>query len=402
MISPVAITGMGALTCLGEDVDSFWQGLIEARSGIGPIRKFDVSGIRNPEGGEVHDWNGNHLPPWTFQLDEAARFALAAAREAVENAGLGCGSLGDRTGIVLATNFGGARTFERWASGEDRRPGPFYNSLPPTATDAAAIYLGASGPRATLSLSCSSGAAAVGLAADWIRLGKADRMIAGGYDALSLYSLAGLSCLRTVTTSKLQPFDLHRSGTVFGEGAGILVLESLESARECGAKPLALLTGWGVNNNAHHLTAPDSKGNGTLHAMRMACAGDGDAPARIDYVNAHGTGTKYNDPAETEALHTFLGDRAFEVPVSSIKAAISHTMGAAGALEAIATVKAIQTGIIPPTLNWQERDPTCDLDYVPNEARQHPVRCALSLSSGIGGNNAALLIEAFAASTFYL
>jgi 3-oxoacyl-(acyl-carrier-protein) synthase len=390
----VVITGMGAVSCLGRGLHGFWSGLVDGRSGIGPVRKFDASGIRNPEAGEVHDWPRESLPEWAMEFDEACQFALVAAKEAVEHAQLGAASMPD-TGIVLATNFGGARTFEQWAPVPvaDRQPDLFHKSLPPAATNAMAAFLGASGPRTTLSLSCSSGAAAIGVAADWIRRGRAQRIIAGGYDALSLYALAGLSCLRTVTTGKLQPFDKNRSGTVFGEGAGMLVLENLESAIERGVRPLAVLSGWAINNNAHHLTAPDTRGQGTLQAMRGACHDAGRTPDDIDYVNAHGTGTRYNDPAETAALHEFLGDRAMLVPVSSIKASISHTMGGAGALEAIATILSIETGIVPPTLNWQERDPDCDLDYVPTEARRHPVQCALSLSSGIGGNNAALFLE---------
>ena len=399
MSEAIVITGMGAVSCLGPDLEAFWDGLVSSRSGIGPIRKFDAAGLRNPEGGEVHDWSTEGLPGWVTALDEAAGFALSAAGQAARQAKLRGDSA---TGVLLATNFGGARTFEGWAAelaGETLATGDagaFAATLPPIATNAVAAMLGAAGPRATLSLSCSSGAAAIGMAADWIRMGKARRMIAGGFDALSLYSLAGLSCLRTVTTGKLQSFDKNRSGTVFGEGAGILVLESLSSARERGVEPLAQVGGWAINNNAHHLTAPDSTGHAVLEVMRGACLEARIDPSAIDYVNAHGTGTRYNDPVETAALHSLLGERAFDIPVSSIKPAISHTMGAAGALEAIACAMAIRTGIVPPTLNWSERDPECDLDYVPNEARSHTVSCAISLSSGIGGNNAAIVLEKFA------
>ena len=394
MYTPVAITGMGALSCLGTSVEAFWEGLTAARSGIGPIRKFGAEALRNPEAGEITELPDQPLPEWAALLDSAVRYALFAAREGVTQAGLPPDTLGEDTGILLATNFGGAGTFQEWATKPEQMGAKgFSDSLMSTATDALARMLGVTGPRASLSLSCSSGAAAIGLASDWIRLGKARWVIAGGYDALTLYALAGLNCLRTVTTEKLRPFDKNRSGTIFGEGAGIVVVESVESARERGAEPLALVRGWACNNNAHHLTAPQTGGEGLYEVMRVGCQNAGIAPEKLDYVNAHGTGTRYNDPAETAALHTLLGERAPTVPVSSIKAAISHTMGAAGALEAIATVQAIRTGVVPPTLNWQERDPECDLDYVPNQARSHPVACALSVSSGIGGNNAALVLE---------
>lgn len=397
--SRVVVTGMGAVSCLGPDVASFWDGLAAGRSGIAPIRKYDSAGIRNPEAGEVYELPAGRLPEWATALDEAARFALAAASEAADAAGVIPGDLGVKTGVILATNFGGAGTFQQWASCYlEEKPAPelFNQALMPVATDAVANYLGARGPRATLSLSCSSGAAAIGLAADWIRLGRADRVIAGGYDALTLYSLAGLSCLRTVTTGKLRPFDKNRSGTVFGDGAGILVLESENAAEARGAEPLGVVAGWASNNNAYHLTAPESKGAGYIQVMEAACRDAHRSAEDIGYINAHGTGTKYNDPAETAAIHAFLGSRAATVPVSSIKAAISHTMGAAGSLEAIATLMAIRTGILPPTLNWEERDPDCDLDYIPNEARHEAVTCAASLSSGIGGNNAALILEKYA------
>jgi len=415
----VVITGMGVVSCLGSGVGAFWEGLTASRSGIGPIQSFDVTGLRNPEGGEVRDWPEETLPEWAAGMDDAVRFALAAGLEAMACAGVEA-PLGPNAGVILATNFGGAGTFQKWAS--DRRSGVgassrfsdfssestigkanvprsddagFKSSLMSTATDALALLAGATGPRASLSLSCSSGAAAIGMALDWIRLGKAEIMIAGGYDALTLYSLSGLSCLRTVTTEKIRPFDKNRSGTVFGEGAGVVILESESRAVARQVRPLAVVSGWASNNNAHHLTAPQTDGRGLLQVMRGACDDAQRGPSAIDYVNAHGTGTRYNDPAETSALHELLGARAQETPVSSIKAAISHTMGAAGAIEAIACVQAIRTGILPPTLNWSERDPDCDLDYLPNESRERSIACALSVSSGIGGNNAALLLEKY-------
>ena len=217
-------------------------------------------------------------------------------------------------------------------------------------------------------------------------------MLAGGHDTLSYSSLAGLSILRTITADRIRPFDKRRNGTIFGEGAAMLVLEELEHARARGAPILAELLGYGVNNNAYHLTAPDKGGEGLRHVLEAALADARVTADQLDYINAHGTGTSYHDVAETIAIKTALGDHAYRIPVSSIKAATGHIMGGAGALEAIVTILAMRHGVIPPTLNYGEADPDCDLDYVPNEARAHDVNLAASVSSGIGGNNAAVVL----------
>jgi 3-oxoacyl-(acyl-carrier-protein) synthase len=248
------------------------------------------------------------------------------------------------------------------------------------------------GPGQLLSIACASGTAAVGCALEMIRHGRAEVVVAGGHDSLTPSCLAGLSILATMTREEIRPFSANRSGTLFGEGAAALVLESLEHAVARGAEPLAEVLGSWQTNNAYHLTAPDKGARGMTRVLSEAIVDAGLAPSDVDYINAHGTGTQAHDPEETHAIKAVLGEHAFRVPVSSIKAAIAHTMGAAGACEAVATVQTLRIGIVPPTLNYQEADPECDLDYVPNEAREAPVRFAASMSAGVGGSNACVVL----------
>jgi 3-oxoacyl-(acyl-carrier-protein) synthase len=398
----VVITGLGAVSCLGPEVASFWQGLIENRSGIGPITKFDTTGYRNENGGEVTDFDFDPTAfglPAEAEVDEATQFALAACAEALADSGLELtDALTKRAGLVLSTNFGGATAWEWFIENQPWDEAEVATALFGefafhSAADYAAEALGLGGPTVTLSNSCSSGTSALGYAADLIRHGRAEVMLAGGYDTLSPSSLSGLSVLRTLTAEDIRPFDRNRSGTLFGEGAGVLVLERRAHAEARGARIYAEVLGYGVNNNAYHLTAPDKGGEGMVHALRLAFAEARIAPEEIDYVNAHGTGTPYHDVAETLAIKAVLGDHAYRIPVSSIKAATAHPMAAAGSLEAIASVLAMRDGVVPPTLNYETPDPDCDLDYVPHAAREAPVRCVLSISSGIGGNNAAVIVR---------
>ena len=392
----IVITGMGCISPLGNDVPTFWRNLVAGQGGIAPLTKLDPTGLRNEAGGEVghFDWSDYGEEG---DCDEASQFAFAAAHEAVADAHLAEADLHD-AGIAFATNFGGAVSWETICAlaGEGE---PIDSELARqfTAEDAAdytAERLGIAGPRVTVSNACSSGATAIGIACDWLRLGRCQVALAGGHDGLGLSSLAGLSIFRTISPDACRPFDKNRNGTIFGEGAGILVLETWSSAERRNAKVYAELVGWAGNNNAHHLTAPDKEGAGLRAAMAAALEDAEAAPEEIDYINAHGTGTQYNDLAETQAITSILGERAKAVAVSSIKAATSHTMGAAGALEAIATVLALVNQTLPPTIAYLTPDPECDLDYVPNVARQASLRVALSNSSGIGGNNASLVLRA--------
>jgi 3-oxoacyl-[acyl-carrier-protein] synthase II len=389
----IFITGMGTICPLGNETASFWTALIAGRSGIGPLTKVPVEGLRNPQGGEVKDFDWS-LYGEEGDCDEASQFAYAAAQEAAGQAGLSREQL-QGAGLVFGTNFGGAASWE--ATCDLARDGVFdAETFRQFLPDHAATYLAQrwenQGPRATLSNACSSGAHAVGLAADWLRLGKCEIAIAGGFDGLGISTLAGLSILRTISPDMLRPFDKSRSGTLFGEGAAMLVLETESSLQKRGATPLAEFLGWSVNSNAYHLTAPDKDGAGLASVMQKALDNAGVEPQRVGYINAHGTGTQFNDLAETQAIKTVFGDHAYQLAISSIKAATSHTMGAAGALEAIATVMALREGILPPTLNQETPDLDCDLDNIPNVARQTPIEIAVSNSSGIGGNNASLVL----------
>ncbi len=394
MNTRIFLTGLGVISPLGLDCDTFWQRLTESDTGISTLTKLPTEGLRNACGGEVRgfDWNGYGDEG---DCDEASQFAYAAAFDAARSAGLSDQARA-QSGLVFATNFGGAASWE--ACCDIARDGEgdaetFAQFLPDDAINYAAKRWSSGAPRATLSNACSSGTHAIGMAADWIKLGRCEIAIAGGFDGLGISTLAGLSILRTISPDAIRPFDARRNGTIFGEGAAMVVLESETSMRARGAVPIAEFMGWSVTNNAHHLTAPDKGGAGLALAMRGALENAGLEAAQINYINAHGTGTQYNDLAETEAIKTVFGAHTDRLAISSIKAATSHLMGAAGAIEAIACALALREGLLPPTLNLEESDPACDLDYVPLHARQTNIGFALSNSSGIGGNNASLILK---------
>ena len=393
------ITGMGVVSSLGSNLGEFWQGLIEGRSGIAPIDRFDPEGLRNVNAGQVRDFA---FEAAAFGLREApdlaTQFLLSASREALHRAMIAPASERDATfGSAYATNFGGANAWESYVSGlleGDVRPESFEEFGFGRAAEHACEAFGLGGPCALLSVACASGGAAVGMALEMIRLGEADVVLAAGYDTLAPTPLSGLSVLRTMTDEMIRPFSADRSGTLFGEGAAALVVEEIGHARERNARPLAEVLGWAENNNAYHLTAPDQGGAGMTRVVRDAIADAGVDARSIDYVNAHGTGTQPHDPAEVQAVKAVLGERAREIPMSSIKASIGHMMGGAGVVEAVATVMAMNEGVAPPTVNYREPDPECDLDHVPNEAREAEIRRAISISAGIGGNNSCIVLGA--------
>lgn len=393
--SGIVITGLGCVTPLGNDVTNFWQNLIAGKTGIAPITKLDTTGLRNTLGGEVKNFDWSQYGE-EGDCDEASQFAFAAASEAMEDAILSEEHL-QNCGVVFSTNFAGAASWEATCEllreGLPVDPELFQQFTPEHAVTYTAQRLGINGARVTLTNACSSGGNAIGLACDWLRLGRASRVLCGGHDGLGLSSLAGLSILRTISPDTCRPFDKHRNGTIFGEGAAMLLLETKASAQARGAKIYAEVLGWAVNNNAYHLTAPDKEGAGLERVMNAALQDACTTPDEIDYINAHGTGTQYNDLAETQAIKRVLDAKAMSTPVSSIKGATSHTMAGAGALEAIATVLALQQGVLPPTINYETPDPECDLDYVPNVAREADLEVALSNSSGIGGNNACVVLK---------
>ncbi|MBM3476587.1 MAG: beta-ketoacyl-[acyl-carrier-protein] synthase family protein [Armatimonadetes bacterium] len=401
----VVVTGTGVVTCLGTGLEAFWQGLVEGRSGIARLTKFDPTGLRNEKGGQVRDWT---FDPSGFGLegppDEATQFLLTSAREALDRAGLTDHSFDpSRAGMVLSTNFGGGMSWEEHIRRRLAEQ-PSNHTFPEASFHTPLVHLarvfGLRGPGQLLSVACASGTAAIGCALETIRHGRADVMLAGGHDSLTPSCLAGLSILATMTRDEIRPFSADRSGTLFGEGAAALVIEDLDHALARGAEPLAEALGAWQTNNAYHLTAPDKGARGMTRVLAEAIVDAGTEPTEIDYVNAHGTGTQAHDPEETHAIKAVLGEHAYRVPVSSIKAAIAHTMGAAGACEAVATVQTLRTGIVPPTLNYQDLDPECDLDYVPNVARAAEVKCAASMSAGVGGSNACVVLRAFPPSPF--
>ena len=300
-------------------------------------------------------------------------------------------------GVVLSTNFGAAGSVEQFLASPDdegtAHGGDAMQQSFQSCADIVADIWQFAGPRSVLSLSCASGTAALAYGADLIRSGRAQAIVTGGFDGLSKYAWSGLSALRTMTKDEIRPFDKRRAGTIFSEGAGALVVEELEHARARGAKILAEVVGWGTNNNAFHLTAPSKQGAGSAAVMSMALASGGIKPSDIDHVNAHGTGTPHNDVTETDAIKSVFGDHAGHMPVTAIKSMTGHMMGAAGSVEAIASIMTIRSGIIPPTINYGEPDPACDLDYVTNGKREGSVQTVLSNSAGIGGCNAAVILR---------
>ncbi len=389
----VVVTGMGCVSCLGGSVQEFERRLFAGECGLSPIERFDASGLRNALAGEVRP-----LPPVgqvsgaCANRGPATRFLAAAVGEAVLSAGRLTPRHLARACGVLSTNFAGLGSLEAAGGGVAGA------ALGPVLFDDGLRLLadgfGLRGPTAVLSISCASGTSAVGLARDWIRLGRADAAIVAGYDELSLYALAGLSILRTVSTDTCRPFDSERSGTIFSEGAAALVLESAEHAGRRGARILAEILGHADTNNAYHLTAPDKDGEGIRVAIRRAVEEAGVAPEEIDYVNAHGTATLYHDVTEVNALKDVLGERALRIPVTSIKGAVGHLMGAAGTIEIIASILAMRRGEAPPTVNLRSPDPACDLNHCPDRAQSFPISTVLTNSAGIGGSNASLVLRA--------
>ncbi|HLF71722.1 MAG TPA: beta-ketoacyl-ACP synthase II [Dehalococcoidia bacterium] len=410
----VVITGMGALTPLGNDVESFWQGCVDGRSGIDWITLFDHSAYPVKVDGEVRGFE----PTEYMDRKDARRMArfsqlsVAAARMAIENSGINLDAEDvTRIGVLLGNGNGGfpendAAMHTIIEKGGDRLD-PFYMSktLPNIAAAQVAMQFGLKGYNNTVTTACAASTNAMGDALDVIRLGRADVMIAGGGEAgICELGLAGFHIMRALSTraddpkKASRPFDAGRDGFVCAEGAGIFVLETLAHAQSRGANILAELAGYGCSSDAYHVVAPCVDGEGAQRAIRLAIEDAGITPDDIDYINAHGTSTPANDAAETMAIKGVFGERAYEIPVSSTKSMIGHTLGASGAIESVACVKAIETGIVPPTVNYETQDPDCDLDYVPNKSRNvGEVKYVLKNSFGFGGQNAVLVFKAFEA-----
>lgn len=390
-------------------MESTWQALISGHSGAGPITQFDPNGYDTRFACEVKDFDPVQYidRKEVRRLDRFTHFALVAALQAVEQAGLKIGpeNAAD-VGVIIGSGIGGLITlFEQFKVLTERGPGRVSPFLVPmmisdTAAGQVSITLGAKGPNWGTVSSCATGAHALGEAFETIRRGDARAMISGGSEApITPIAIAAFNSARALSTRNdepqraSRPFDAKRDGFVIGEGAAVLVLEGLAHALERGATIIAELAGYGATADAFHITAPAEGGEGGYRAMKIALRKSGLTPGDIDYINAHGTSTPLNDKTETQAIKTLFGDRAYKIPISSTKSMTGHLLGAAGAVEAAVTALAVQRGMLPPTINLDNPDPECDLDYVPNTAREHPVRAALSNVFGFGGHNAVLAFK---------
>ncbi len=410
-MSRVVISGIGAITPVGNDAHSTWQALIAGRSGIGHVTRFDTSQFESAIAGEVKDFRPQEFlsAKMLKHMDRYAAMACVATLEALDDAGieLGEAGLGSSVGVVFSAGSGGYNVLdEQWHLFEARGPrrvSPFFltNILPDAASGQIAILTGAMGPNMAVVSACATGTSSIGEAAEIIRRGDAEIMIAGGAEApLTPILYAAFSALRAIASSgddpaeASKPFDLRRDGFVIAEGAGALILESLEHAQTRGATPYAEVVGYGSSNDAFDMAASEESGRGPILAIEMALRKSGIDPAKIGYVNAHGTGTPMNDRVETTALKKIFGDHAYHLAVSSTKSMTGHMMGAAGAVEAAISVLALRHELLPPTMHYQEPDPGCDLDYVPNQAREfRNLEAVLSPSIGLGGHNAALIFQ---------
>ena len=402
----VVVTGLGAITPVGNTAPATWRAAVAAESGIDWIRAFDADGLPVRIAAEAKDFDPTGLvsPKEARRLDRNVLLALGAAKEAVADAGLD-GYDPQRVGIVFGSAIGGfIGIMEQAENFRERGPdrvSPYFipNVLVDSASGQLAISLGYSGPNYAPVSACATGSHAVGEGAETIRRGDADAILAGGTEAcIHPLILAGFTAMRGLAAEEedppraSRPFDATRAGFVMGEGACVLVLEELEAAQARGATVYAEVLGYGASNDAYHMAAPEPEAIGVGEMMRAALARAGVKPEQVGYINAHGTSTPRGDAAETKAIKDVFGDHAYELAVSSTKSVMGHCFGAAGAIEAMMCVLAVRDGVLPPTINYRNPDPACDLDYVPNESREAEVEVALSNAMGLGGHNACVLI----------
>ena len=417
----VVVTGLGALTPVGNTVEEFWAALTQGKSGVGPITKFDAE-AKTPSGefqfptriaGEVRNFDELKYvdKKEARRLDPYLKYAMACAVMAVEDSGLDTGKIdATRFGTLTGSGIGGITTLLEnhktlLEKGPDR-VSPFFVPMLiiNMASGLVSMRFNAKGPNSSVVTACATGNHAIGDAFKLIQRGAADAMIAGGAEAIIVpLTIAGFCAMKAMSTRNdephkaSRPFDSGRDGFVCGEGGGVLVLESLEHARRRDARIYAEVIGYGMTGDAHHMTAPDPDGDGAARAMAGALADAGIAPGDVGYINAHGTSTPYNDKFETLAIKRVFGEHARKVAVSSTKSMTGHLLGAAGGIEAIASVLALHNGILPPTINYETPDPECDLDYIPNQARKQDVELALSNAFGFGGTNATLVFRKYRA-----
>ena len=405
----VVITGLGLITPLGHNVPDTWEAILAGQSGFGPFTQIEKA--YHPMGGlcevkefEPTDYMGRRE---ARRRDRYQQLATVAVREAMRQSGLAITDENrERIGVIFGTGVGGIQTLVK----QDhilmekglRRTSPFGITMimPNGAAGMVAIDYGIQGPSSTITTACAAGCDAIGHAFRAIQYGEIDAALTGGAEAIITdVAIAGFEragATSTQTSRTPRPFDKNRDGLVVGEGAGMLVLESLEFAQARGATILAEVVGYGRTTDAHHITAPAEGGAGAARAIRIALSNAGVGPEEVDYVSAHGTATPLNDSSETAAIKSALGERAYDVAISSTKSMTGHIMGATGAIESVFCILAIRDQMVPPTINYETPDPACDLDYVPNEARQRPVRVCLSNAFGFGGHNAVLVFKEFA------
>jgi 3-oxoacyl-[acyl-carrier-protein] synthase II len=407
----IVVTGVGLLSPVGNTVDEFWSALLQGRSGIGAITKFDTTGYPTRIAGEVRNFD-----PLNFvdkkdarRLDPYLQYAVAASALAVQDAALDTGKVeATRFGVLIGSGIGGITTLleshrNLLEKGPDR-VSPFFIPMliVNMASGLVSMRFGAKGPNSSVVTACATGNHAIGDSFKIIQRGDADVMIAGGSEAIIIpLTIAGFCSMKAMSTRNdeptkaMRPFDATRDGFVCGEGAGIVVLETLDHALARDARIYAEIVGYGMTGDAHHMTAPDPEGDGAARAMALAVRDAGLEPSAVGYINAHGTSTPYNDKFETIAIKRVFGDHACRLAVSSTKSMTGHLLGAAGGIEAIATVLALHNGVLPPTINYETPDPDCDLDYIPNQARKQNVEVAISNAFGFGGTNATLAFRTY-------
>lgn len=406
----VVVTGVGAVTPLGNDIETSWKNIIEGKSGIGPLTRINAEEFPAKVAAELKDFN-----PEVFiekkdvrKMDRFTQYAVAASLMAVKDSGLIINEENaPRVGVWIGSGIGGMETFEQqyetFLNRGYRRVSPFFvpMMIPDMATGQVSITIGARGFNSCTVTACATGTNSIGDAFKVIQRGDADAMVTGGAEApITKMAVAGFCANTALSTNPdpntaSRPFDKNRDGFVMGEGAGIVVLEELEHALARGAKIYAEIVGYGATGDAYHITAPAPGGEGGARAMKMAIEDAGFKVEEIDYINAHGTSTDYNDKYETMAIKEVFGEHAYKLAVSSTKSMTGHLLGAAGGVEAIFTVLAMKEGVLPPTINYETPDPECDLDYVPNASRQKEIRAAISNSLGFGGHNATIAFKKY-------
>ena len=405
----VVVTGYSMITALGNDAETSWERMIKGKSGVGLITRFDTEGYATKIAGEVKGFDPEKFieKKEVKKMDQFIHYAVAASKMALDMSELQINDANaHKIGVWIGAGIGGLMTIEKYHTmlleGGPKKISPFFIPmlLINLAPGQVSIMTGAKGPNASTVSACSTGTNSIGDAYKIIARGDADAMIAGGAEStISPLCISGFNAMKALSTRNdepakaSRPFDNQRDGFVVSEGAGILILEEMNSALERGAKIYAEIVGYGVSSDAYHLSTPDPEAKGAYYSMKNAIEDGGINPDDIDYVNAHGTSTYYNDLNETKALKQLFGDKAYKLKISSIKSMIGHSLGAAGGIEAVATVLTVKTGIIPPTINLEERGEECDLDYVPNKAQKVDIKFAISNSFGFGGTNATLLFK---------